>query len=80
MRLLLKPKTVTQNVINSDYSNPYALWKKQGCPQTPTPQQIMSLQDASRPTEENAEYEYNSGYITLEISLSANEIKRIIIK
>ena len=23
-----KPKAVTQNVINSDYSNPYALWKK----------------------------------------------------
>lgn len=80
MRLLLKPKTVTQNVINSDYSNPYALWKKQGCPQTPTPQQIKLLKEASKPTEKNAEYEYNSGYIALEISLSANEIKRIIIK
>ncbi len=75
-----KPKSITQCVINSDLSNPYALWKKMGCPQMPTPQQIKRLKEASKPTEKNAEFAYDNGYITVEISLSANEINKMIIK
>ena len=75
-----RPKAVPQNSINSVYANPLALWKKQGSPQTPTPQQIKEMQEHAQPLEEIAEYAYDNGYITVSISLSSNEVKRIIIK
>ena len=75
-----KPGAVTLNRIDSVCANPLSLWKKMGCPQTPTPQQIKEIKENSEPSEEKAEYEYDNGYITIPLSLSSNEIKRIIIK
>ena len=75
-----KPKSVTLNSINSAWANPLSLWKEMGSPQTPSPRQIKELQEGSKPSAEEAEYEYDNGYITVPVSLSSNEIKRIIIR
>lgn len=53
---------------------------KMGCPQMPTPQQTELLKEVSKPKEKNAEFAYDNGYIAVEISLSANEINRMIIR
>lgn len=54
--------------------------EKMGCPQMPTPQQTELLKEVSKPKEKNAEFAYDNGYIAVEISLSANEINRMIIR
>jgi xylan 1,4-beta-xylosidase len=75
-----KPKSITLNRINKEYANPLALWEKAGKPQMPTKEQLSEIKANSKPSEEQLDFDYKDGFVTLNISLSSNEVQRIIIK
>ncbi len=75
-----KPESITLSKINSVSANPLALWEKAGSPQTPTPRQITEIKEKSAPDAESADYGYEDGFINIAVSLTSNDIKRLIVR
>ena len=75
-----KPESIIVNAINSEYANPLGLWIKAGSPQMPVPELLEEIKEKSKPSESAADFNYEDGYITLDFSVSSNEVKRITVK
>lgn len=74
------PKAVSETVIDEENCNPLKAWKKLGKPQVPNKAQLNIINSASAPVEKSVDYDYSSGFLNINTSISSNQIRRIIVK
>ncbi|MGN1328661.1 MAG: glycosyl hydrolase [Eubacterium sp.] len=75
-----KPSVIILNRIDDNHCNPLKEWKNMGSPQVPTPAQKEKMEKASAPVDELIDFDYGDGKLTINTTISSNEIKRMIIK
>ncbi len=69
-----KPLSVTALIIDENSGNPVKEWKNEGSPQVPTPIQIDTIRNNSRPVTKEIPFVYEGGKIVFEFTLNSNDI------
>lgn len=68
------PKAVLLQRIDEVSGNPLKLWEDMGCPKDLTPTQVKELKEKSAVIEEDINYDYCDGKLTLTASLGVNDV------
>ncbi|MGP4041465.1 GH39 family glycosyl hydrolase [Gracilibacillus sp. D59] len=67
----------SSQTISETYANPWKVWQQMGRPRFPTKAQVETLKQSAIPLFESAQYDVMGEGLTLDLSLTKNEVKLI---
>lgn len=60
--------------IDDDHCNPKAIWQQLGSPMDPTPAQVETIKEGSKPIEETVAFRSENGCTHIPLMLSSNDV------